>query len=321
MSARLDVRTDGSERIRYNEPEFPVRAVESCLSVFYQYSAACHWHHDFEFLYVTDGALSYFVNGQIIHVSKGQVIFVNAERLHYGFSSARRECRYQCLLFHPSLLGDPTLPSRRYAAMLAADTQVDYLLLKPGDASDEPLIRLMESAFLRCREKAPYYQVEVQADCLRMVSALCQRISPDVSETAPDPAWQVLRQMLGYLQENYQRKIVLADIAAAGAVCRSKCCHIFSTYLNKTPIHFLCDYRLEKSRAQLSGSRASITEVAQSCGFEGASYFSEQFRAKYGISPREYRLKNKIMDCADVVKRDEQESSVIAESTRSRNGT
>jgi len=46
-----------------------------------------------------------------------------------------------------------------------------------------------------------------------------------------DPDWTVIRQMTGYIQNHYHEKIRLEDIAAAGAVCRSKCCQLFSRKL------------------------------------------------------------------------------------------
>ena len=288
MPAQLDLNKDGTERVAYQGAAFPVRAVNSCLSVFQGYAASCHWHRDLEFLLVCEGALDYFVNGEIVHVSRGQAIFVNADRLHYGYSPAYTECLFSCLLFHPSLLGDAALPSSRYLAGLAADGQADALLLSPENEPDREALRLVAAILENCRAAAPYYELDVQADCIRLVKALCLRLSAGALDAAPDAAWQTLRRMIGYIQERYTEEITLPDVAAAGAVCRSKCCELFRERLGVSPMAYLGRYRLERACDLLRGGGRNITEVARACGFGGASYFAEQFRRVYGMSPRTF---------------------------------
>lgn len=289
MNATLDLNRDGTERIAYNAVGFPVRTVDSCLSVFQGYAAACHWHHDLEFLLVRQGEMDYFVNGTIVHIGTGEAIFVNADRLHYGFSRMKQECLYSCLLFHPSLMGDPALPSRAYAAGLTGEGQPDFLLLTPGDRADGDPVALLDAILRACREQAPYYEIQVQADCLRLLRALCARVVAPGAETSADPDWQLLRRMIGYLQDAYAQPVSLPDIAAAGFVCRSRCCRIFRERLGMSPMVCLTRYRLEKACGLLRESAQTITEIAHACGFNGASYFSEQFRSVYGLSPRAFR--------------------------------
>ena len=39
----------------------------------------------------------------------------------------------------------------------------------------------------------------------------------------------------------------------------------------------------------LKSSRMSITEIAESCGFSSASYFTEMFTRQKGLTPTAYR--------------------------------
>lgn len=289
MYAQLSLGPDGGERLAYNAPDFPVRTAKGDLSSFYQYSAACHWHRDFEFLLANSGGLDYFVNGRIVHVGQGQCIFVNANRLHYGFSSARTECLYSVLVFHPSVLGEPPLPPARYAARLSADAQRDYLLLDPGDAIGGAAIEIVRGICRTCDRAQPLYELDVQGACGRLLALLWQSLKPEARTEPTVPIWSTLRAMTGYLQEHYAQPVRLADIAAAGAVCRSKCCRLFREYLNATPIEYLNRYRLEKACGLLRDTQLSITETAHSCGFDSASYFAEMFHRSYGISPSAFR--------------------------------
>ena len=99
--------------------------------------------------------------------------------------------------------------------------------------------------------------------------------------------------MTGYVQMHYQESIRLEEIAAAGMICRSRCCKLFREKMNCTPIEYVMNYRLNKA-CELLGQGAAITEAALSCGFNGVSYFSESFKKKFGITPREYKERTMI---------------------------
>lgn len=51
----------------------------------------------------------------------------------------------------------------------------------------------------------------------------------------------------------------------------------------------LTDLRLEHAKKLLDTTEKMISEIAEESGFNGASYFSRKFSAKYGIAPTDYR--------------------------------
>ena len=69
--------------------------------------------------------------------------------------------------------------------------------------------------------------------------------APAAGETDADLARQ--RAMVQFIYRHYAEKLTLADIAAAGGVCRSKCCALFARYAQQPPIEYLNRYRLEVS--------------------------------------------------------------------------
>ena len=80
-----------------------------------------------------------------------------------------------------------------------------------------------------------------------------------------------------------------AGAAAAGGVCKSNCCRIFSEHLGKSFGRYLTEYRLNKSLALLRNTDKTVTEIAYQTGFSGASYFTEQFTKSMGMTPTRYR--------------------------------
>ena len=52
---------------------------------------------------------------------------------------------------------------------------------------------------------------------------------------------------------------------------------------------YIAEVRLSEAERLLTGSDASMCEIARECGFCDQSYFSKVFVAKHGISPSDYR--------------------------------
>ena len=98
-----------------------------------------------------------------------------------------------------------------------------------------------------------------------------------------------MQTMLKYIQQHCAEKITLDEIAAVGAMCRSKCTVLFRQVLQQTAIEYVQSVRLQKSCELLSETDLSMTEIAGSCGFSGASYFVELFHQQFGMTPRRYR--------------------------------
>ena len=276
------VREDGSEILNYNAPDFPIYTGYADLTIFPDYAAGNHWHRDFEALIALDGDMDYRVNGKHVCLEKGDAVFVNSGRLHYGYSAKMENRNYCFAVFHPELLG--LIPAVASALeKLSRDSGRDYWLFSAANEKDRQMIAQIR--FL-CDHADPKEAVSVVSACAALVSEI---ISRDCShpDHPSDPDWIVIRKMVGYIQSHYQERIMLEEIAAAGAVCRSKCCQLFREKLHTTPVNYVNRYRLEKA-CDLIRDGSSLTDAAFSAGFQGLSYFSELFKKVYGIKPSQY---------------------------------
>lgn len=94
-----------------------------------------------------------------------------------------------------------------------------------------------------------------------------------------DPDLLIQRDMVSYIYSHYSESINLEEIAAAGKVCRNKCCQIFRRYLCQSPIDFLNHYRLEVSCHLLNTTKMSIAEICTARGFQSSELLFQNFSA------------------------------------------
>ena len=95
----ITVLPDQSEILHYENPAFPLFLIRSALSNYSEKRVLCHWHKEMEFFYVEKGRPAYFVNGNIVQLNEGDIIFINSKTLHYGFSPDGEDSVYVCLVF------------------------------------------------------------------------------------------------------------------------------------------------------------------------------------------------------------------------------
>ena len=103
------------------------------------------------------------------------------------------------------------------------------------------------------------------------------------------PEHNPVDQALLYLHENYMQPVTLAQICSHVHVNAYYLCHVFQKTTGTTIMRYLLEKRLFLAKQQLLCSKDSISEVALSCGFGSASYFTACFRRETGCTPTAYR--------------------------------
>lgn len=289
--AYIKINNDNSEIISYDEAGIPIYIREGYLSSYPNFRALCHWHEDIEFIYVLEGCMEYYINGENVLLEKGSSIAINSGRFHYGYSNSKEECHFYCIILHPSLITTNKILTQKYISAVTQNSRKDYILFY----NDKNITELLKSIYnLKINPSSSY-----ELDVIGLFHILWKRIyNTLIAETNPcdtKPNQELITQqaMVSYIYQNYSDNITLNDIASAGNICRSKCCQVFKKYVGQSPMDFVNAYRLEISQHLLLTTTSSITDICTTCGFNHLSYFSKQFQIKYGCTPRDYRKKGR----------------------------
>lgn len=101
-----------------------------------------------------------------------------------------------------------------------------------------------------------------------------------------------VNKAIQYIEDNYPYNISISDIASYVGIDRTYLYRLFQQYEKQSPSKYLNDYRLSRAIEMLENKSISINEVGLSVGFHDVAHFYKAFSAKYGTSPKKYRLKN-----------------------------
>ena len=101
---------------------------------------------------------------------------------------------------------------------------------------------------------------------------------------------RVLTETCKYVQENFHRSISIEELAANVSFSPSYFCKLFKKAANITPAEYVISVRLSNAKHLLLESDLTMSQIAELCGFCDASYFSYNFKQRFGKTPMEYRL-------------------------------
>lgn len=100
-----------------------------------------------------------------------------------------------------------------------------------------------------------------------------------------------MKNALAYIQENYNKKISLSEVADNTFVSQWHLSKLLNKHLEKSFSEILNSIRIEKAKELLKDPSLRIGDVAEEVGFLDMAHFSRVFKKIEGISANEYRNK------------------------------
>ena len=95
--------------------------------------------------------------------------------------------------------------------------------------------------------------------------------------------------VIGYMTEHLAEPIRVEDLAQELHISRVGLLGKFKRQMGCTLSDFLIGLRMQRAKYLLLESNARINEIAVSCGYSNAYYFSNAFKKYYGRAPLAYR--------------------------------
>lgn len=95
--------------------------------------------------------------------------------------------------------------------------------------------------------------------------------------------------MIAYIDDNYQNKIELEDIAAIGGYNVSYASQFFKRQIGISFMEYLLRMRLREAAVLLANGEEQIVRIANQCGFPDSKAFNMAFKKHFQTTPSEYR--------------------------------
>lgn len=98
-----------------------------------------------------------------------------------------------------------------------------------------------------------------------------------------------VQQAILYINEHFTEKITLVELAKILAFSPNHLGYLFKLQMGITFTEYLNNIRMNYACSLLQSSDLLVKEIAFISGFHSAAYFTQSFKQKVHLTPKEYR--------------------------------
>ena len=104
-----------------------------------------------------------------------------------------------------------------------------------------------------------------------------------------DKKADLLKECLLYMEEHYQEKLYIRDLASLCHLNEQYFTRFFGNHVGVPPLEYLNRYRVKKATDLMLYSEEKIVDIAKNTGFHNQGNFIKTFKTIMGESPNQYR--------------------------------
>lgn len=229
-----------------------------------------HWHEFYEIELILSGSGLYVIDGVERSIEKNMLFFMtpaNFHRVSTGGSDVitlmfMGEACDKSMLFRLSSVFDSD-------CVRLSDSDTDYIASVMRELSESVASEDSEYSYhlLNC-----------------IIGKICR-----LTDKAPSGYLSKVQKAMLYVQNNFRSGVTLSDAAEAAGVTPSYLSSIFLKNCGMNFKEYLNGIRFDYAKKMLSFSDMTVTDICYESGFNDYANFERNFKARFGISPKEYR--------------------------------
>ena len=252
----------------------------------YKKSRAPQVHNSCELLFVEEGAADYQIKGKVYAVKNRSVLIIGSHDHHESYVTELPYIRYGLTLMTDYLQKFPIIS--QYMNVYRTPGIDQYEKLKDVDETVfHHMIEILRVLYKETRENEKGEGDLVYALLLEL-TILLQRILNIEKEEISD-THKMVRQIKNYIDLHYNQNLSLNNLSGIFYVQPNTISKNFSNIVVEPINAYINAVRITNAVYLLERTETSITELAESVGYESVNTFLRQFKRKMGISPLQYR--------------------------------
>lgn len=288
---QINIEKNQKEIKAHGDYKFPVNVSIESIQTYEQGSFLWHWHPEIELTWIMSGSIEYRTSNHSYILTEGEGLFCNSNTLHSGYMKDSQECTYLSITFHPRFLYgyESCILQTKYVDFITSNDMWSSLKLEKNVAWHQELLQKIQNIYQLSLNEPSDYELRVHIILMQIWQQLYQYFAnlPEKSHQ-PQKHLQRLRDIISFIQENYDQEISLDEVAEHVNICKSECCRFFKKHMNMTIFEYLLFLRIQNSLPLLKKGE-SITKTASLVGFSSPAYYGQIFKRYMKCTPREYR--------------------------------
>ena len=254
-----------------------------------------HRHEECELNFVENAkGVRRIVGSSIEEIGDYDLALINSPSLPHMWEQGNcppKQIREITIHFSPELIGDKLMSRNQFASIKEMLERAHHGLAFPLNA----IMKVYKDLDSLANTKDSFAQFISFLNILHVLSRSKYR---ELDITAEEPRKEEVEDkriaaVRQYVLDNYQNDISLETLATIAGMTPTAFSRYFSQHTGRTPSNFLIETRLGAASRALVDTSQTISEICYNCGFNNLSNFNRTFKAKRGVTPREFRMNYK----------------------------
>lgn len=277
-----------------------------------------HTHNYVEVIYMCQGSTRHIINGNEVVLGQGELLFLNQHAVQEIYPAGENDIAVNFIIL-PEFF-DGALRMMETEENMLRQFVVDCLRGESGDSRGSAGSLVGNGAYGKCQSASAGYLHFKVADVLPVqnlienliwtilnkqpnkrsinqmtMGLLFLQLMNHIDRVETDDAQEgqkFMMTVLGYIEEHY-RDGELSDLAEEMHYDLYWMSREIKKQSGKTYTELVQQKRLSQAAYLLTHTRMSVMDIGLAVGYENISYFHRIFQARYGVTPRKYRVENK----------------------------
>lgn len=221
-----------------------------------------------DFTFIVEGQATFFCGGKKYDMKKGDLFFWNKNTTFR--SKGKSGFRYYTIRF-----------------FIGKEDKINFLKRLYHPENPDYFYKLFYEAIKIYDQRSYMYNIKIAAIIYNIIASL---VTSEISKSNSQIKYKTVEKSIIWLNNNlYNPYLSIEEIAEKSNISVKHFRNIFKEIYEITPIKYITEKRLEKSKELLYYSEYSISEIAEISGFNSTIYFDRVFKKHFGMTPIEYR--------------------------------
>lgn len=267
-----------------------------------------HTHNYVEVIYMCEGSTRHVVDGNEVLLKQGELLFLNQNAVQEIYPAGENDIAVNFIILPEffdsalrmmeteenmlrqfvidSLRGEGRAEERGTEQKAGESSLAGYLHFKVADVL--PVQNLVENLIWTILNKQPNKRSINQMTMGLLFLQLMNHIDRVETEDAKEGC-KFMMTVLGFIEEHY-RDGELSDLAREMHYDLYWMSREIKKQSGRTYTELVQQKRLSQAAYLLTNTKMSVMDIGLAVGYENMSYFHRIFLARYGMTPRKYRM-------------------------------
>ena len=266
-----------------------------------EFTYPVHQHKEFELNFIEGGAgVRRIVGDSVETIGDYDLVLVGGDDLEHVWEQGdcqSKDIREITIQFPRDMFSPEQLAKNQFAAIRRMLQQAEHGLAFPV-SSIMKVYHILDTLPSQKDRFRQFLQFLLLLNELASSEDARVLASTSFAHAAKSSESRRILKVKQYIDEHYTETVHLADLADMVGMSPSAFSRFFKLRTGRTLSDYLIDIKLGNAARLLVDTARNISEICYECGFNNLSNFNRIFKAKRGVTPREFRAlykKNKVI--------------------------